>query len=57
VSPCEAAKSSTRRELKAVHFALTSLKQLVEGKSVKWHSDNQGAVRIVDIALFAFNCA
>ena len=48
-SPCEAAKSSTWRELKAVHFTLTSFKELVEGKSVKWHSDNQGAVRIVDI--------
>ena len=46
---CEATKSSTWRELKAVHFALTSFKEFVEGKSVKWHSDNQGAVRIVDI--------
>ena len=48
-SPCEAEKSSTWRELKAVHFALTSFKDSVQGKSVKWHSDNQGAVRIVDI--------
>ena len=48
-SPFEAAKSSTWRELKAVHFTLTSFKELVEGKSVKWHSDNQGAVRIVVI--------
>ena len=45
----EAEKSSTRRELKAVHFALTSFKDSVQGKSVKWHSDNQGAVRIVDV--------
>ena len=44
-----AEKSSTWRELKAVHFALTSFKNSVQGKSVKWHSDNQGAVRIVDI--------
>ena len=32
-----------------MHFALTSFKDSVLGKSVKWHSDNQGAVRIVDI--------
>ena len=44
-----AEKSSTWRELKAVHFALTSFKNSVQGKSVKWHSDNQGAVLIVDI--------
>ena len=48
-SSSEAEKSSTWRELKAVHFALTSFKDSVQGKSVKWHSDNQGAVRIVDI--------
>ena len=48
-SPCEVAKGSTWRELKAVHFALTSFEEFVEGRSVKWHSDNQGAVRIVDI--------
>ena len=48
-SSSEAEKSSTSRELKAVHFALTSFKDSVQDKSVKWHSDNQGAVRIVDI--------
>lgn len=48
-SPCEAEKSSTWRELKAVHVALTSFKDSDQGKSVKWNSDNQGAVRIVDI--------
>ena len=32
-----------------MHFALTSFKNSVQGKSVKWHSDNQGAARIVDI--------
>ena len=48
-SSSEAEKSSTWRELKAVHFALTSFKNSVQGKTVKWHSDNQGAVRIVDI--------
>ena len=48
-SSSEAEKSSTWRELKAVQFALTSFKNSVQGKTVKWHSDNQGAVRIVDI--------
>ena len=48
-SSSEAEKSSTWRELKVVHFALTSFKNSVQGKSVKWHSDKQGAVRIVDI--------
>ena len=48
-SPCEAEKSYTWRELKAVHFALTSFKDSVQGRSVKWHSDNQGAVRVVDL--------
>ena len=46
-SPCEAAKSSAWRELKAIHFALTSFKTLVQGKS--GHSDNHDAVRIVDV--------
>ena len=32
-----------------MHFALTSFKDSVQDKSVKWHSDNQGAVGIVDI--------
>ena len=45
----EVAKSYTWRELKAIHFALTTFKALVQGKCVKWHPDNQGAVRIVDI--------
>lgn len=48
-SSSETLKSSTWRELKAVHFALTSFKDSIQGKSVKWHSNNQGTVRIVDI--------
>ena len=48
-SSSEAEKSSTWRALEAVHFALTSFKDSVQGKSVKWYSDNQGTVRIVDI--------
>ena len=48
-SSSEAEKSSTWRELKAVHFALTSFKNSVQGKSVKWHSDKQGVVCILSI--------
>ena len=32
-----------------MHFALASFEDSVQGKSVKWHSDNQGPVRIVHI--------
>ena len=46
---CEAAKSSTWRELKAIQFALSAFKASVRGKCVKWHSDSQGAVRVVEI--------
>ena len=46
---CEAVKSSTWRELKAIQFALSAFKALVRGKCIKWHSDSQGAVRVVEI--------
>ena len=46
---CEAVKSSTWRELKAIQFPLSALKDSVRGKCVKWHSDSQGAVRVVEI--------
>ena len=46
---CEAVKSSTWRELKAIQFALSAFKDLVRDKCVKWHSDSQGAVRVVEI--------
>ncbi|CAH3032505.1 unnamed protein product, partial [Porites lobata] len=46
---CEAAKSPTWRELKAIQFALSAFKASVRGKCVKWHSDSQGAVRVVEI--------
>ena len=42
-------KSSTWREGKAIHFALTSFKALVQSLYIKRHSDNQGAVGIVDV--------
>jgi len=45
----EASKSSTWRELKAIEFALSSFVHLIKAKSVKWHSDNQSAVRILEI--------
>ena len=46
---CKAVKSSTWRELKAIQFALSAFKDSVRGKCVKWHSDSQGAVRVVEI--------
>ena len=46
---CEAVKSSTWRELKAIQFPFSALKDSVRGKCVKWHSDSQGAVRVVEI--------
>ena len=46
---CEAVKSSTWRELKAIQFALSAFKDSVRDKCVKWHSDSQGAVRVVEI--------
>ena len=46
---CEAVKSSTWRELKAIQFALSAFKDSVRDKCIKWHSDSQGAVRVVEI--------
>lgn len=45
----ETKQSSTWRELKAIHFALLSFHHLISGKSVRWHSDSQSAVRITQI--------
>ena len=45
----ECVKSSTWRELKAIHFCLISFHQLIAGSSVKWHADNQAAVRILEV--------
>ena len=41
-------KSSTWRELKAVAVVLSSLMQNLAGHSVKWYSDNQNVVRIIE---------
>ena len=42
-------QSSTWRELKAIHFALLSFRESLKEKSVKCRSDNQAAVRIIEI--------
>ncbi|XP_072028268.1 uncharacterized protein [Amphiura filiformis] len=42
----EKLKSSTWRELKAVHTALLSFAPVIKGKMVKLHTDNQGVVAI-----------
>ena len=43
----EAMESSTWRELKAIELALLSFKDVFEGKTLKWYTDNQNFVRIV----------
>jgi hypothetical protein len=43
----EIRESSTFRELKAVQFAIESLKATLSGKFVKLYTDNQNVVRIV----------
>ena len=41
--------------LKLYILLLTSFKDSVQGKSFKWHSVNQGAIRIVDILRLIFS--
>lgn len=45
----EAAQSSTWRELKAIEFALCSFREKLTCKSVRWCSDNQAAVSILQV--------
>ncbi|XP_069109071.1 uncharacterized protein [Argopecten irradians] len=45
---CDMSRSSTWRELTAVCQVLKSLVCFLEGKRVKWFSDNQGVVSIVE---------
>ena len=45
----EATMSSTWRELKAVFLVLESLAQKLQGHTVKWFTDNQNIVRIVQV--------
>ena len=40
---------STWRELKAVHKVLQSFTSKLKGHAVKWFSDNQAVVRIVQV--------
>ena len=44
--PHESSKSSTRRELIAIHYGLCSFLPILRNKSVFWFSDNQSAVHI-----------
>lgn len=44
----ESSKSSTWRELKAVSLLLESFDTVLSGKSVKWHTDSQNVVSIVE---------
>lgn len=43
----ETLESSTWRELKAIELALLSFKDVFEGKVIKWFTDNQNCIRIV----------
>lgn len=44
----ERGKSSTWRELKAVHNMLLSIGHSLRGHKVQWHTDNQNIVRVID---------
>ena len=44
----ERLKSSTWRELTAVHLGLDSFKKFISCKSIYWFSDNQSAVHIIE---------
>ena len=45
----EASKSSTRRELAAIDFAIESFSSVLESTHVKWYTDNQATAKIVDV--------
>ncbi|VDI75750.1 Hypothetical predicted protein [Mytilus galloprovincialis] len=40
--------SSTWRELRAIQLALYSFKSVLKNSTVKWHTDNQNCVKIID---------
>lgn len=44
----ESVQSSTWRELKAIELALISYKTSFSGKVIKWFTDNQNCVKIVN---------
>ena len=45
----ESIQSSTWREMKAIEQALSSFKLQFSDKSLKWHTDNQNCLRIVQV--------
>lgn len=45
-------KSSTFREIKAISFALESYKDMLQCKNVKWFSDSQSCVKIIQSGSF-----
>ena len=47
--PHESARSSTWRELKAVHRVLESLANKLSNQRIRWFSDNQKVVRILSV--------
>lgn len=47
-SEFEKEKSSTWRELKAIELGLLSFHRVIEGKTVKWFTDNQNCVKIIE---------
>ena len=46
-SEIEQIQSSTFREIRAVHFGLRAYAKFLDGKSVKWISDSQLCVHII----------
>lgn len=47
-SKFEKEKSSTWRELKAIELGLLSFHRVIDGKTVKWFTDNQNCVKIIE---------
>ena len=46
---------STRRELSVIEFSLQSFATLVEGSHVKWYTDSQAAVKVVEVGSMKFD--
>ena len=53
----ERSQSSTYRELVAILFVLVSLAQLMFVSRVKWFTDSQGALRIIQVGSIHFKLA
>ena len=47
--PHESTRSSTWRELKAVHRVMESLADKLQNQRIRWFSDNQNVVRILSV--------